>query len=106
MLEASWKAAPDDERELWRGLAQVAVGLTHAQRGNLRGAVALLGRGGQAVAGFADQAAHGIDAAGVARSAAGLARRIEREGLGRLTAADLTISLRAPGSQPVGAGGG
>src|ERR1019366_2346722 len=34
VLEASWKAAPQAERELWRGLAQVAVGLTHAQRGN------------------------------------------------------------------------
>ncbi|MDQ6649190.1 MAG: DUF309 domain-containing protein, partial [Actinomycetota bacterium] len=30
VLEALWKAAPAPERELWRGLAQVAVGLTHA----------------------------------------------------------------------------
>ena len=42
VLEASWKQAPPAERELWRGLAQVAVGLTHVQRGNGRGAVALL----------------------------------------------------------------
>ena len=27
VLEASWKQAPDGERELWRGLAQIAVGL-------------------------------------------------------------------------------
>src|SRR3954452_5638530 len=37
VLEAAWKAAPPAERELWRGLAQVAVGVTHLQRGNGRG---------------------------------------------------------------------
>jgi uncharacterized protein len=93
VLEASWRAAPADERELWRGLAQVAVGLTHAQRGNARGAVALLRRGSQGVSGFAGQARHGIDAAGVARRAADLARRIEREGLAGLPPADLTVRL-------------
>jgi len=45
VLEASWKSAPAAERDLWQGLAQVAVGLTHARRGNERGAVALLTRG-------------------------------------------------------------
>lgn len=45
VLEASWKAAPDDERELWQGLAQVCVGVTHLQRGNLVGAARLLRRG-------------------------------------------------------------
>ena len=49
VLEASWKAAPPAERDLWQGLAQVAVGLTHAQRGNARGAAALLRRGGRRV---------------------------------------------------------
>ena len=34
VLEAAWKAAPDDERDLWQGLAQICVGITHAQRGN------------------------------------------------------------------------
>ena len=28
VLEASWKSAPDAERDLWQGLAQIAVGLT------------------------------------------------------------------------------
>ena len=32
VLEAAWKAAPETERDLWRGLAQLAVGVTHAQR--------------------------------------------------------------------------
>ena len=49
VLEASWKSGPAGERDLWQGLAQVAVGLTHAHRGNARGAVALLSRGVQRV---------------------------------------------------------
>lgn len=45
VLEALWKSRPDDERDLWQGLAQLAVGLTHALRGNRTGAMALLQRG-------------------------------------------------------------
>jgi hypothetical protein len=45
VLEAAWKSGPRDERDLWQGLAQIAVGLTHARRGNARGAVTLLRRG-------------------------------------------------------------
>ncbi len=44
VLEARWKAAPDAERDLWQGLAQVCVALTHAARGNTVGAVRLLDR--------------------------------------------------------------
>ena len=44
VLEAAWKSGPAGERDLWQGLAQIAVGLTHARRGNARGAVALLSR--------------------------------------------------------------
>jgi hypothetical protein len=47
VLEAAWKAAPDGERDLWQGLAQLAVGVTHAARGNRGGAVALLTRGSE-----------------------------------------------------------
>jgi uncharacterized protein len=45
VLETAWKHRPDAERDLWQGMAQVAVGLTHLQRGNETGAVALLRRG-------------------------------------------------------------
>lgn len=45
VLEASWKAAPTPERELWQGLAQICVGITHLQRGNPVGAARLLRRG-------------------------------------------------------------
>jgi hypothetical protein len=80
VLEASWKQAPEPERELWRGLAQVAVGLTHAQRGNARGAVALLRRGAERVSGYAAAPPHGIDAAEIARACTGLASQIEADG--------------------------
>jgi hypothetical protein len=98
VLEASWKAAPPAERELWQGLAQLAVGLTHAQRGNTSGAAALLRRGGHRVAGYAVSAPYRIDAAQVARWAAGLADVIERDGLGAVTQAALQITLRGQGS--------
>jgi uncharacterized protein len=81
VLEAAWKAAPAAERELWRGLAQIAVGLTHAQRGNATGAAALLRRGGLRVAEYAGHAPYGIDAAEVARQAVSLADQITAAGL-------------------------
>ncbi|TYB60529.1 DUF309 domain-containing protein [Nonomuraea sp. PA05] len=45
VFEGRWKCAPEEERELWQGLAQICVGLTHLQRGNGRGAVTLFSRG-------------------------------------------------------------
>ena len=93
VLEASWKQAPQPERELWRGLAQVAVGLTHVQRGNARGAVALLSRGADRVSGYTGTAPHGIDAAGIAQAAADLAARIEAAGDTAAAAAQPRISL-------------
>jgi hypothetical protein len=95
VLEASWKAAPSAERDLWQGLAQVAVGLTHAQRGNARGATALLRRGGLRVAGYAGSAPHGIAAEAVARFAADLADRIERDGVAAATSGTPRPRLRA-----------
>jgi uncharacterized protein len=101
VLEAAWKAAPPAERDLWQGLAQVAVGLTHAQRGNARGAVALLRRGGQRVAGYAGSAPHGIGAADVARFATDLAGRIERDGLAAATSAGPPPRLRPRPSEQI-----
>ena len=54
VLEAAWKSGPAEERDLWQGLAQIAVGLTHARRGNTRGAVALLRRGTERVRAYQD----------------------------------------------------
>ena len=36
--ETLWRAAPDDERDFYQGLIQLAAGLLHVQRRNLRGA--------------------------------------------------------------------
>ncbi|WP_328660489.1 DUF309 domain-containing protein [Streptomyces sp. NBC_00334] len=53
VFEDAWKSGPDEERELWRGLAQLAVGLTHAARGNVTGGARLLRRGAGAVGAWA-----------------------------------------------------
>ncbi|MFZ0325216.1 MAG: DUF309 domain-containing protein [Actinomycetes bacterium] len=48
VFEAAWKNADDDRsRAVWRGLAQLMVAVTHAQRGNRVGAVRLVQRGEQ-----------------------------------------------------------
>ena len=73
VLEDAWKSAPGPERQLWRGLAQLAVGLTHVARGNDRGAASLLERGAGNVAAYADAPPHGIDAAGLVSWARALA---------------------------------
>lgn len=73
VLEDSWKSAPPAERQLWRGLAQLAVGLTHAARGNRRGAVTLLQRGAGTIEPYADAPPHGVDVAGLVRWARQLA---------------------------------
>ena len=65
VLEASWKAAPEPERELWQGLAQLAVGLTHVLRGNPKGATTLLGRARRRIALYADDPPYGIDTPGL-----------------------------------------
>ena len=62
ILEGAWKAGADDERPFWKGLAQLAVGLTHEQRGNRRGAVSLLRRGAETMSdGTAAGARYGVD---------------------------------------------
>ena len=45
VFEARWKDGPEEERDLWQGLAQICVGLTHARRGNTVGANRLVERG-------------------------------------------------------------
>jgi uncharacterized protein len=94
VLESAWKAAPEPERELWRGLAQLAVGLTHAQRGNAVGAVQLLRRAADRVEGYANDAPHGLDTAGLVIWARALAVRVETDGFGGLTPGDLVPHLR------------
>ena len=53
VLEARWKAGPDEERDLWQGLAQVCVAITHAARGNQKGAERLADRAGTRLTAYA-----------------------------------------------------
>jgi len=65
VLEAVWKDTAGPTRELWRGLAQIAVAITHALRGNESGARALLQRGALTLAGFERTSPYGVDVDGV-----------------------------------------
>jgi hypothetical protein len=94
VLEGAWKAAPESERELWRALAQLAVGLTHAQRGNARGAVSLLDRAAEHLNTYCGPVPAGLAVAGTAVWATALARRIEHEGMADVGPADLRPRLR------------
>lgn len=80
VLEGTWKAAPPAERDLWQGLAQLAVGLTHQRRGNRRGAVTLLRRGAARITPYAVESPHGIDVAGLVAYAQRLAADVEAGG--------------------------
>ncbi len=68
VLEDAWRTGPEQQRELWRGLAQLAVGLTHAARGNAVGARTLLDRGaGHVEAAAAVAGQWGVDGRALAR---------------------------------------
>jgi hypothetical protein len=88
VLEDAWKTGPESQRDLWRGLAQLAVGLTHAARGNRPGAVTLLERGARSLGTAADSAGRvGVDDAGLA----GWARRLAAD-----AASGAPLDLNAP----------
>lgn len=96
VLEAAWKAAPEQEREFWRGLAQLAVGLTHARRGNLAGAARLLTRAADRIGPYAGQCPYGVPVPDLVRFGRQAAETLDRDGA---AAADLTARLRpGPGS--------
>jgi hypothetical protein len=95
VFEAAWKSTPAPDRELWRGLAQIAVGLTHARRGNASGAAALLRRGAGHVREHPGGGA-GVDAGYVAACADRIADRIDRDGLAAVPEPDLRLALREP----------
>lgn len=78
VLEGAWKSCPEPERELWQGLAQLAVGITHLQRGNLKGAKTLLDRAAGRIDAFSSNAPHGIDVAGLVTHARALIAEIGR----------------------------
>ncbi|MCF8569926.1 DUF309 domain-containing protein [Gordonia sp. HY002] len=65
VLEGAWKSCPDEERMLWQGLAQLAVGVTHVQRGNPKGALSLFERAIRRIESHEGPVPYGIDAAGL-----------------------------------------
>lgn len=103
VLEATWKSSPLGERALWKGLAQIAVGLTHAMRGNGKGAVTLLRRGAAAVAGYAAEQntsagapgsqAAGLDLEAILTATNALADLIAERGLEAVPPGDLRVQL-------------
>ncbi|MFF9349233.1 DUF309 domain-containing protein [Streptomyces sp. NPDC014734] len=107
VFEDAWKSGPAPDRELWRGLAQLAVGLTHAARGNATGGARLLRRGAAALAGFGVPLPYGIGGDALIDWARELADRVEGEGVRRadgggvaarpVDAADEAPRLRAGG---------
>ncbi|MFC8174473.1 DUF309 domain-containing protein [Streptomyces sp. NPDC057325] len=71
VFEDAWKSGPGAERDLWQGLAQLAVGLTHAARGNAAGGARLLRRGADRLAAAGTGAAGGgVPEAGASRTGA------------------------------------
>jgi hypothetical protein len=80
VLEAAWKSSPTDEKPLWQGLAQLAVGITHVQRGNFDGAIAVLRRASGGLASVARPAPYAVDVAGLIDYAATLEQDLAARG--------------------------
>lgn len=94
VLEGPWHLAEPAERAFWQGLAQVAVGLTHVQRGNAVGAVSLLRSAADKLSAYAD-GHRGVGVSRLVAEARDLAARVERDGTGWATGADLALRFRA-----------
>ncbi|GED83427.1 DUF309 domain-containing protein [Streptomyces sp. 6-11-2] len=102
VFEDAWKSGPPAERALWRGLAQLAVGLTHAARGNVTGGARLLRRGAGAVeewvADTGERTPYGMDVSGVAVWARELADAVDSGASGAVDAAERAPRLRGGGA--------
>ncbi len=80
-FEQVWKAADvdDRDRDFWKGVTQVAVGCCHAQRGNAKGALALLERATRALGRYPSPHC-GVDTAELILRARRVADQIEQRG--------------------------
>lgn len=84
VFEDAWKSPSSEQQRdsaLWKGYAQLAVGLTHAARGNAAGAVSLLRRGAATLDGLRGTEPYGLRVDASCAWSVGLADRIERDGL-------------------------
>ena len=89
VLEGPWHLAPPEERAFWQGLAKVAVGLTHCQRGNAVGARSVLRAGADLLEPYVD----GHEGVAVSRVVA-QARALAERDVATLTADDLRVAFR------------
>lgn len=109
VFEDAWKSGPPAERELWRGLAQLAVGLTHAARGNMTGGARLLRRGAAALAEFTEHgdagASGGAGPSDAVPSGGSDSSQAHGIGVGALVgwARELAGRVEEPGAEPVDA---
>lgn len=77
--ETAWHASPEDERDFWQGITQLAVGFTHYQRENPKGAVSLLRKGAHRLDAYGETY-KGIPVAALSRAARKAADAVERAG--------------------------
>jgi hypothetical protein len=61
VLEAVWKATTGPQRDMWQGLAQLAVAVTHDLRGNEAGAATLRQRAADHLRPYAGTRPHRVD---------------------------------------------
>lgn len=89
VLEVPWHLAEPGERAFWQGLAKVAVGLTHAQRGNAIGMRSVLNAGADLLEPYED----GHEGVAVSRVVAA-ARALAERDVATVTPEDLRIAFR------------
>lgn len=95
VFEMRWRAAPPNDREAWRALAQWGAALTHRARGNAIGASALARRTIQTL-GRAPRVPDCIDVTRVEHSC----REILTNASPLMSVDDLTAGEAADGSRP------
>lgn len=93
VLEGPWHLADPPDRDFWQGLAQLAVGLTHIQRGNAVGAATILRRAADKLTAYPD-AYFGVGVRRLQAAARRLADRAERDGTASISASELELPLR------------
>jgi uncharacterized protein len=82
-FEHIWKSDWVDarDRDFWKGVTQVAVGCCHVQRGNGAGAVTLLERAADYLAGYPERH-NGVDTAALRAAALDVVAQVRAEGAG------------------------
>jgi uncharacterized protein len=81
LFEYVWRSreVEPSDRPFWKGVTQVAVGYCHVQRGNARGALALLARAVRNLESFPPRH-RGVDARALAEGARAIARDVGARG--------------------------